>query len=127
MKDFAYYNPVRVHFGQDALNELGGELAAFGKKVLLAYGGGSIKRTGLYATVMNILQGAGKEVFELSGVMPNPRTEKVYEGIQICKENGVDLILAVGGGSVIDCVKAISVGARTERDFWQTFFKRPNS
>lgn len=122
MNDFRFYNPVRIHFGKDAMEHLPEELSAVGKKVLLVYGGGSIKRTGLYDRVTAILTDAGKEVFELSGVMPNPRTEKVYEGIELCKATGVDFILAVGGGSVIDCSKAIAVGARTDRDFWQAFF-----
>ena len=122
MNDFRFYNPVRVHFGKTALEHLPEELACVGKKILLVYGGGSIKRSGLYDRVTAMLKDAGKEVFELSGVMPNPRTEKVYEGIALCKENGVEFILAVGGGSVIDCSKAIAVGARTDQDFWQAFF-----
>ena len=117
MFDFRFYNPVRVHFGREALNQLPDELAQVGKKVLLVYGGGSIKRSGLYDRVMGMLNAAGKEVLELSGVMPNPRTEKVYEGIELCKANGIDFILAVGGGSTIDCSKAIAVGARTDKDF----------
>ena len=122
MNDFRFYNPVRIHFGKDALTHLPEELAAVGNKVLLVYGGGSIKRSGLYDRVTAMLKDSGKAVVELPGVMPNPRTEKVYEGIELCKKNGVDFILAVGGGSVIDCSKAISVGARTDRDFWQAFF-----
>ena len=122
MNDFRYYNPVRIHFGKDALTHLPEELALVGKKILLVYGGGSIKASGLYDRVMAQLQAAEKEVVELPGVMPNPRTEKVYEGIELCKKHGIDFILAVGGGSVIDCSKAIAVGARTDRDFWQAFF-----
>jgi len=122
MFDFRFYNPVRIHFGKDALTHLPEELALVGQKILLVYGGGSIKASGLYDRVLAALQEAGKDVVELSGVMPNPRTEKVYEGIDLCKANGVDFILAVGGGSVIDCAKAIAVGARTDRDFWQAFF-----
>ena len=122
MNDFRFYNPVRIHFGKDALEHLPDELASVGKKILLVYGGGSIKRSGLYDRVTAMLKAAGKEVLELSGVMPNPRTEKVYEGIELCKKHGVEFILAVGGGSVIDCSKAIAVGARTDRDFWQAFF-----
>ena len=122
MYDFKFYNPVRIHFGKDALTHLPEELALIGKKILLVYGGGSIKRSGLYDRVIAELAAAGKEVVELSGVMPNPRTEKVYEGIELCKKNGIEFILAVGGGSVIDCSKAIAVGARTDRDFWQAFF-----
>ena len=122
MFDFRYYNPVRIHFGQEALNQLPEELAQVGRKVLLVYGGGSIKRSGLYDRVMGMLHDAGKEVFELPGVMPNPRTEKVYEGIELCKANGIDFILAVGGGSTIDCSKAIAVGAKTDKDFWEAFY-----
>ena len=122
MNDFRYYNPVRVHFGREALTQLPAELAAVGQKVLLVYGGGSIRRSGLYDRIMAMLQEAGKEVFELSGVMPNPRTEKVYEGIALCKTHGIEFILAVGGGSTIDCAKSIAVGACTERDFWQAFY-----
>lgn len=122
MYDFQFYNPVRIHFGKNAMEHLPKELASVGKKVLLVYGGGSIKKSGLYDRVTAMLEDAGKEVFELSGVMPNPRTEKVYEGIELCKKYGVEFILAVGGGSVIDCSKAIAVGARTDRDFWQAFF-----
>ena len=123
MTDFSYYNPVRIHCGKNAMFALPAELERFGKRVLLVYGGGSIRKTGLYDRILSILREAGKTVFELSGVMPNPRTEKVYEGIQICKTEQIDLLLAVGGGSVIDCAKAIALGARTDRDFWQTFFK----
>lgn len=123
MNDFLYYNPVRVHFGKEAMGRLEEELAALGTKVLLVYGGGSIRRTGLYDRVRRALEDTGKAVWELSGVMPNPRTEKVYEGIQICRRQGVDLILAVGGGSVIDCAKAIAVGAPAQGDFWERFFK----
>ena len=123
MLDFMYYNPVRVHFGKNALEALPEELSRFGKKVLLVYGGGSIKRTGLYDRILAALRESGKEVFELGGVMPNPRAEKVYEGIELCRREGIDLLLAVGGGSTIDCAKAIAVGAKTDRDFWEAFFK----
>jgi len=122
MNDFRFYNPVRIHFGKEAMAQLPEELAGVGKKILLVYGGGSIKASGLYDRVLAALREAGKDVVELPGVMPNPRTEKVYEGIALCKTHGVDFILAVGGGSVIDCAKAIAVGARTDRDFWQAFF-----
>ena len=83
MNDFMYYNPVRVHFGADAMSHLPEELGKFGANVLLTYGGGSIKRTGLYDRVLDALRAAGKSVYELSGIMPNPRTEKVYEGIEL--------------------------------------------
>jgi putative NADH-dependent butanol dehydrogenase A len=125
MKSFTYYNPTRIVFGRDCVKEsLRGELANYGKRVLLTYGGGSIKKNGIYQTVMDILQEAGKEVVELSGIMSNPRTTKVREGIALCREHKVDFILAVGGGSVIDCTKFIAGGAKLpkEVDFWQTFF-----
>ncbi len=122
MRDFMYYNPVRVHFGKDAMSRLPKELEKYGKNVLLAYGGGSIKRTGLYDRVLEALRAADKEVYELTGIMPNPRTEKVYEGIELCRKHHIDLILAAGGGSTIDCCKAIAVGAPAEGDFWQRFF-----
>ena len=122
MNDFTYYNPVRVHFGADAMSHLPEELGKFGANVLLTYGGGSIKRTGLYDRVLNALRAAGKSVYELSGIMPNPRTEKVYEGIELCRKHKIDLILAVGGGSTIDCSKAIAVGAPAEGDFWEKFY-----
>ena len=122
MNDFMYYNPVRVHFGADAMSHLPEELGKFGANVLLTYGGGSIKRTGLYERVLDALRAAGKSVYELSGIMPNPRTEKVYEGIELCRKHKIDLILAVGGGSTIDCSKAIAVGAPAEGDFWEKFY-----
>ena len=122
MNDFTYYNPVRVHFGAEAMTYLPEELVKFGKNVLLAYGGGSIKRTGLYDRVIEALHASGKNVFELSGIMPNPRTEKVYEGIELCRAHKIDLILAVGGGSTVDCAKAIAVGAPAEGDFWEKFY-----
>ena len=123
MNDFMFYNPVRIHFGREAMGELEGELSAVGQRILLVYGGGSIKRTGLYDRVMEVMRKLGKEVFELPGVMPNPRAEKVYEGIELCRKHGIEFMLAVGGGSTIDCTKAISVGACTEKDFWTAFFK----
>ena len=121
MNDFMYYNPVRVHFGADAMSHLPEELGKFGANVLLTYGGGSIKRTGLYDRVLDALRAAGKSVYELSGIMPNPRTEKVYEGIELCRREGVDFILAVGGGSVIDSAKAIGYGMCMDGDVWELY------
>ena len=112
-------------FGKDCVVEsLASELEQYGKRVLVTYGGGSIKKNGVYDTVINVLQEAGKEVFELSGIMSNPRTTKVREGIALCKDHQIDFILAVGGGSVIDCTKFIAGGAKLPDgvDFWQTFF-----
>ena len=125
MKSFTYYNPTKIVFGKDCVKEsLVAELSNYGTRVLLTYGGGSIKKNGIYHTVKEALEQAGKEVFELSGIMSNPRTTKVREGIALCKEHNIDFILAVGGGSVIDCTKFIAGGAKLADtvDFWQTFF-----
>ncbi|MBM6715239.1 iron-containing alcohol dehydrogenase [Gemmiger formicilis] len=122
--NFTYCNPTRVHFGQDALDKLGGELANYGSKVLLTYGGGSIKRSGLYDQIVAILQDCGKQVFEMPGVMPNPTVEKLYEGCKVAREQNVDLILAVGGGSVCDYAKAVSVSAWCEEDPWEKYYLR---
>ena len=125
MKSFTYYNPTKIVFGKDCVKEsLVAELSNYGTRVLLTYGGGSIKKNGIYHTVKEALQQAGKEVFELSGIMSNPRTTKVREGIALCKEHKIDFILAVGGGSVIDCTKFVAGGATLpdDADFWQTFF-----
>lgn len=123
--DFTYYNPTRIHFGKDSLNKLKGELSNYGDTVLLLYGKNSIKKIGLYDEVKSILNESGKKVVELAGVMPNPTYAKVLEGGQLVRENKVDLILAVGGGSVIDCAKAISVSAYCEGDaftrYWLNF------
>ena len=122
MDSFHFHNPVKIHFGKGAVSHLGAELKGFGKNVLLAYGQNSIKKYGIYDAVAAELKKAKKRVFELSGIMPNPRTEKVYEGIEICRKNNIDLILAVGGGSAIDCAKAIAAGAKLKGDFWKTLF-----
>ena len=123
--DFTYYNPTRIHFGRDSLNKLKGELVNYGDTVLLLYGKNSIKKIGLYDEVKSILNESGKKVVELAGVMPNPTYAKVLEGGQLVRDNKVDLILAVGGGSVIDCAKAISVSAYCEGDaftrYWLNF------
>ncbi|MBQ3404270.1 MAG: iron-containing alcohol dehydrogenase [Oscillospiraceae bacterium] len=122
--NFTYYNPTKLFFGENALDSLGPELDNYGKKVLLTYGGGSIKKTGLYDKIIAILRERGKEVVEVSGVMPNPTIEKVYEGSRIARENDVDLILAVGGGSVSDYSKAVSVSAWCDEDPWERFYWR---
>lgn len=121
MNRFTYHNPTKIFFGQDAIDRLGDQLKPY-NNILLAYGGGSIKRNGIYDRVMDILAEHDKQVVELSGIMPNPRTEKVYEGIKLCRAHEIDLILAVGGGSTIDCCKAIAGGVKTDRDFWETFY-----
>lgn len=118
MNSFTFYNPVKLHFGEDALEKLPKELAQFGQKVLVVYGGGSIKKNGVYNAVIEKLQEAGKTIFELSGVEPNPRVETARLGIEICEKEGIDLVLAVGGGSVIDCSKLIVAGAKYDGDAW---------
>lgn len=121
---FSYVNPTKLYFGEDALDSLHGELARYGDRVLLAYGGGSIKKTGLYDEVRGILEAAGKEVFEVPGVMPNPTVEKLLEGCAVARDNDVDLILAVGGGSTVDYAKAVSVSAWCDEDPWEKYFAR---
>ena len=124
MNAFTFYNPVKIYFGKDAIENVRHELSAFGPNVLLTYGGGSIKRNGLYERVVTILKECGKNITELSGIMANPRTTKVEEGVSLVKENHIDLILAVGGGSVIDCSKAIATVSCMEdmTDYWERLF-----
>ena len=122
--NFTYHNPTKLVFGKDALDGLAAELAQYGPRVQLAYGGGSIKRTGLYDRVMAILREVGKEVFEDAGVMPNPTVEKLREGAAIARDNDVDLILAVGGGSVVDYAKAVGASAHCEEDPWEKYYLR---
>lgn len=122
--NFSYSNPTKLYFGDDSLNFLNEELPKYGKNVLLVYGGGSIKKTGLYDKIVKILKDNGKEVFEDAGVMPNPTVEKLYEGCKRAKENNVDLILAVGGGSVCDYAKAVSVSTYCEEDPWDKYYLR---
>lgn len=118
MNEYIYYNPTRLVFGKGQIRALKDELSRFGNKVLVVYGGGSIKRNGLYDEVMSELDKMGVEVSELSGVEPNPRLSTVKKGVNICKENNIECLLAVGGGSVIDCTKAIAAGAKYEGDVW---------
>ena len=118
MNAFSFYNPVKLIFGQGQISKLKGELSSYGKKVLVVYGGGSIKKNGLYDTVMAELKEAEMEVFELAGVEPNPRLSTAKRGAEICKKEGIDLILAVGGGSVIDCTKLIAAAAKYDGDPW---------
>lgn len=123
--DFTYYNPTKIHFGRNSLDELKGELKNYGDTVLLVYGKNSIKKIGLYDKLIKILKESDKKVVELEGVMSNPTYDKVLEGGKLVRDNKVDLILAVGGGSVIDCAKAISVSAYCEGDafnrYWLNF------
>ena len=116
MQDFIFQNKTKVYFGKDQLKHLGEEVSRFGKKVLLVYGGGSIKKIGLYDKVVAELDKAGMEVLELSGVEPNPHHTTVNKGAKICKEAGVDVLLAVGGGSTIDATKGIAAAAKYEGD-----------
>lgn len=118
MNSFVYDIPVKVYFGENQLHHLGEELGKFGKRVLLTYGGGSIKKTGLYDTVMKEMEKAGLEVFELSGIAPNPRIESVRIGAQICKDQKIDVLLAVGGGSTLDATKYMAAGACVDHDPW---------
>ena len=111
MYNFTFNIPTKIHFGKDTISNLS-ELKAYGSKVLLVYGGGSIKKNGLYDTAMKILKDAGLTVFELSGVEPNPKIETVRKGVEICKNEGIDMVLAIGGGSTIDCSKVVAAGAK---------------
>ena len=120
--NFIYSNPTKLYFGDEAQKNLVDALSGFGKKVMLTYGGGSIKRNGIYDDVVAALAAAGKEVVELSGVMPNPTVDKLIEGCKVARENNVDFILAVGGGSTIDYAKAVSVSAWYDGDAWQRFW-----
>lgn len=122
--NFEYSNPTKLYFGENSLDFLNQELAKYGENVMLVYGGGSIKKNGIYDQVVNILKANNKNIFEDSGVMPNPTVEKLYEGCKIAKENNVDLILAVGGGSVCDYSKAVSVSAYCEEDPWDKYYLR---
>lgn len=121
MNSFIYDIPVKVYFGENQLGNLGTELVKFGKRVLLTYGGGSIKKLGLYDQVMAELEKAGMEVFELSGIEPNPRIASVREGAKICKAENIDVLLAVGGGSTIDATKWMAAGACVDFDPWEFF------
>ena len=121
MNNFVYNIPTKVYFGENQLGHLGQELAKFGKRVLLTYGGGSIKRNGLYDRVLDELRKANFEVYELSGIEPNPRIESVRKGVEICKQKDIDVLLAVGGGSTIDATKFMAAGACVEHDPWEFF------
>jgi alcohol dehydrogenase YqhD (iron-dependent ADH family) len=120
--DFTYYNPTKIYFGKKSMDNLLKELQNYGKNILLLYGKNSIKKIGLYDEVLNILKECNKNIVELSGIKPNPSYAQVLEGGRLVRENDVDLILAVGGGSVIDCAKAISVSAYAEGDAWQRYW-----
>lgn len=119
INDFIYDIPVRVYFGKDQLKHLGAELKKYGTRVLMTYGGGSIKRMGLYDRVVKAVKEAGLELFELSGIEPNPRIDSVRKGAQMCKDHHIDVLLAVGGGSTIDATKFMAAGACVDHDPWE--------
>lgn len=122
--DFSYCNPTKLYFGADALSGLSAELPKYGKNIVLIYGGGSIKKNGIYDDVRKILTESGKNVAEIAGVMPNPTVDKLYEGIEIARRHQADLLLAVGGGSVCDYAKAVSVSVNCEEDPWEKYYIR---
>ena len=122
--NFVYCNPTKLYFGEDSLQYLNTELPKYGDNVVLIYGGGSIKKNGIYDAVVKILNDNGKQVAEISGVMPNPTLAKLYEGIAIARNHKADLLLAVGGGSVCDYAKAVSVSVHCKEDPWETYFQR---
>ena len=119
--NFSYFNPTKLYFGKGSLS---GVLSQYGNNIMFVYGGGSIKKNGIYDKMIEILKSAGKTIFEDPGVMPNPTVDKLYEGCKIARENHIDLILAVGGGSVCDYAKAVSVSAYCEEDPWDKYYLR---
>ena len=120
--EFSYCNPTKLYFGEKALSNLSTELKKYGKNVVLIYGGGSIKKNGIYDEVVAILKAEEKNVVEIAGVMPNPTIEKLYEGVEIAKNHHADFPLAVGGGSVCDYAKAVSVSVHCDEDPWQKYY-----
>ncbi|SEL42196.1 iron-containing alcohol dehydrogenase [Ruminococcus albus] len=122
--NFSYHNPTKLYFGEDSLSNLKTELANYGKNILFVYGGGSIKKSGLYDEIIAILNDCGKNVAEVAGVMPNPTSDKLNEGVAIAREHKTDFILAVGGGSVCDYSKAVSVSVHCDDDPWDKYYIR---
>ena len=122
--NFVYCNPTKLYFGEDSLDFLNEELPKYGKNVVLVYGAGSIKENGIYDKVINILKKNEKNIAEIAGVMPNPTLAKLYEGIKIARNHNADLLLAVGGGSVCDYSKAVSVSVNCTEDPWEKYFVR---
>ena len=120
--NFSFCNPTKLYFGDESLNYLNTELPKYGKNVVLIYGGGSIKKNGIYDDVIRILKENGNNVAEISGVMPNPTVDKLYEGVEIARKHQADLLLAVGGGSVCDYAKAVSVSVNCEEDPWEKYY-----
>jgi alcohol dehydrogenase len=121
MDNFIFQNPTKIIFGKGAENSVGKEVSLYSKKILLHFGGGSIKKTGLYDKVVTSLKKEKIEYIELSGVKPNPRLSLVKQGIKICRDNDINFILAIGGGSVIDSAKAIAFGVPYKGDVWDLF------
>ncbi|MFT4144091.1 MAG: iron-containing alcohol dehydrogenase [Mobilitalea sp.] len=126
MNSFVYNVPTKVYFGENQLGNLGAELSKYGKRVLLTYGGGSIKKIGLYDKIVEEVKKAGLELFELSGIDPNPRVSSVNAGAEICKKEKIDVLLAVGGGSVIDCTKYIGAATYYDGDAWDILLQKVN-
>lgn len=124
MENFDFHVTTDIRFGKDRLSELPEVLNQYGKRVLIVYGGGSIKKIGLYDKVMEQLKANGNEVFELAGVEPNPRVETVRRGAEICRKENVDVILAVGGGSTIDCAKVVAAATKFDGDAWDLVLQR---
>lgn len=124
MNSFVFQNPTRLRFGKDQIQQLSEEVSRYGNNILLVYGGGSIKKNGLYDEVINELAKSNTRVFELAGVEPNPRLTTVHKGVDICKTENIELVLAVGGGSVIDAAKAVAVGAKYDGDVWDIISKK---
>ena len=122
--NFSYCNPTKLYFGKGSVKHLADELKKYGDNVVLIYGGGSIKKNGIYDDVVRILSDAGKNVAEIEGVMPNPTMKKVYAGIETARKHKADLLLAVGGGSVCDYAKAVSVSVNCREDPWERYFMR---
>lgn len=122
--NFSFCNPTKLYFGDESLNYLNTELSKYGENVILIYGGGSIKKNGIYDDVIRILSENGKNVAEISGVMPNPTVDKLYEGVEIARKYQANLLLAVGGGSVCDYAKAVSVSVNCEEDPWEKYYLR---
>lgn len=122
--NFTYCNPTKLYFGKESIKGLNKELPKYGKNVLLVYGGGSIKKSGIYDEIVKILKDNGKEIFEDAGVMPNPTVEKLNEGMEIARKSKADFILAVGGGSVCDYAKAVSVSVNCKEDAWEKYYIR---
>lgn len=123
MHSFIHHNPTAIYFGEPIASVLPDAIRPYGPRILLAYGRDSLKTSGRYDVIQRVLREAGKEVIDLGGIMPNPRMSKVREGIRLCKTHDIGFILAAGGGSVIDCAKAIAAGAVTDRDVWEAFYE----